>query len=90
MIVTFVIVVLITAYAFRVLNVERALEAGEIMKMVGGFIVFMLVTLVVLAGLMIGSGETDWNVIMPTAGIAILAVIVTGIATAGLKAVGRS
>jgi hypothetical protein len=88
LLITFIVTVLITAYALSVLNRERPLEGGEIGKMVGAFIVFILITVVVLAGLMIGSGETDWDVIMPTAGVAVVGVVFTALVAVVLKGMG--
>jgi len=83
-----IIVLLITIWALRILDRERSLETGEIIRMVGAIIVFIVVAAVVLAGLMIGSGETDWPVIVPIVVVAAVAAILPAIG-ASFFAAGR-
>jgi hypothetical protein len=85
--IVFVVVLLVTLYVFSVMNREWPLDSGEIFKSVAAFIVFAVFWLVVITGLLIGSGETDITAIVPPVGAAVIAVFFAALVTVALKAV---
>ncbi len=67
---------LVSFWGVSIINRERPVEAGELVKMLGAALAVLAIAVFVLSFLMIGSAETDWVNILPVAGGAFVGLLI--------------